>query len=233
MPQTKEQLCDEWWQEPGQGDQSMEDDHGEFWEDVINRVIKTDLTGKKVLDFGCNQGGLLRRIYETAKFSSAVGVDLAQSSINVANSRKGSVPAKYIATNDIGSLDKDFDVAISTAVIYLIDDLATHARAVYDRLKPGGIYYVTHPDYVTNPNFKKIQEQIDKFAAVKCAQNDINDVVKGLEAPGFTVHAMRMIPQSYITTPIRTNSWYGISPADQLDLWYNHRYAFKCVKPLK
>lgn len=232
MAQAKEQLYNEWWLEPGQGDQSMEDDHIEFWTDVVRNVIDTDLTGKKLLDFGCNQGGLLRRIYEEQKFRAAVGVDLAQASVAVANERKGNVPAEYIATADISGLDTDFDAAISTAVIYLIDDLASHARAVYDRLKPGGTYYVTHPDYVTNPRFKKIQEQIDKFAAVKCAQNDINAVIKGLEAPGFTVRVMKMVPKSYISTPIRTNSWYGISPQDQLDLWYNHRYAFKCTKPL-
>lgn len=229
---AKTNLIEEWWQEPGMGDQSMEDDHQPFWDDVINNVINVDLTGKKILDFGCNQGGMLRHLYKTQKFSAGVGVDLAQKSIAVANARKGDLPLNYHAMTDLSPLDRDFDYATSTAVIYLIEDIANHARQIYDRLKPGGVYFATHPDYVTNPRFRPILKTIDEFAAVKCALNDINAVVAGLEAPGFKVYLKRMTPQGYMTSPVSANSWYNIPPQDQIDLWYNHRYALRCVKPL-
>lgn len=225
------QLFDEWWQEPGMGDQSMEDDHPDFWEDVLENVIDADLTGKKILDFGCNQGGFLRRMYELSKYSAAVGVDLAQKSINEANARKGALPVEYVATSDISGLDRDFDYAVSTAVIYLIDDIVGHAKSMFDRLKPGGVYYATHPDYVTSGKFGKIQESINKFAAVRCAQNDLNAIIEGFETAGFQVHLRRMLPQGYISAHSRKKSWSGISPEDNIELWYNHRYAFKCVKP--
>ncbi len=148
----KAQIVEEWWQEPNAGDQSMEDEHGDFWQDVLDNVLDVDLKGKKILDFGCNQGGFLRRLYEITPFSSAVGVDLAKKSIDKANQRKGNVPAQYYALDNIDSLDKDFDYALSTAVIFLIDDLKDHARQMFGRLKPGGAYYATYPITARNLN---------------------------------------------------------------------------------
>jgi ubiquinone/menaquinone biosynthesis C-methylase UbiE len=230
---SKPQLIEEWWQEPGMGDQSMEDDHHDFWDDVIAHAFDADFTGKKILDFGCNQGGMLRRIYEQKKFKQAVGVDLAQKSVAVANSRKGNLPITYIATNDISTLDKDFDYATSTAVIYLVDDIETHAQKMFERLKPGGVYYATHPDYVTDSRFHLTQKVIDEHGAVKCAQNDLNDIICAFEKAGFKVYVQRMIPKGY-AGPISglNNRWYGTA-ANHVDFWYGHRYAFKCVKPAK
>jgi 2-polyprenyl-3-methyl-5-hydroxy-6-metoxy-1,4-benzoquinol methylase len=111
-------LVDEWWMEPGAGDQSMEDEHGDFWNDFLANAVDVDFTGKKILDFGCNQGGLLRRIYQKTKFREAVGVDLAVNSVAVANDRKGVIPVSYFAVKNLESIDRDFDYAVSTAVIY-------------------------------------------------------------------------------------------------------------------
>ncbi|MBU0799842.1 MAG: class I SAM-dependent methyltransferase [Alphaproteobacteria bacterium] len=234
MSSNAAKLIEEWWQEPSAGDQSMEDDHQEFWDDVLENAIDDNFTGKKVLDFGCNQGGMLRRIYRDQKFASAVGVDLAQKSIAQANERKGDLPITYIATDDIDTLDTDFDFATSTAVIYLIDDMVTHAKKMFNRLKPGGVYYATHPDYITSPAFKVSQDAIDIHAAIKCAQNNVDDIIGAFEDAGFVVYVQRIMPKRYIPVPIsaRNNRWYGTA-TNELDFWYGHRYAFKCVKPAK
>lgn len=226
------QLIDEWWMQEDMGDQSMEDDHQTFWDDVIENAIDVDYTGKKVLDFGCNQGGMLRRIYRDMKFREGVGVDLARNSIAQANARKGDVPVTYIATDDIDTLDTDFDYATSTAVIYLIDDIETHARKMFNRLKPRGVYFATHPDYVTDPAFKVAQDAIDEHAAIKCAQNNLDDIIGAFEKAGFTVYVKRIVPTGYIPEPISAldNRWYGTA-TNEVDFWYKHRYAFRCVKP--
>lgn len=229
----KAQLIEEWWLEPETtGDQSMEDDHQTFWDDVLENAIDADFTGKKILDFGCNQGGMLRRIYKDMKFTQAVGVDLAQKSIDQANSRKGDLPIEYVAKSRLDDLDTDFDYATSTAVIYLIDDIADHAKQIYDRLKPGGVYFATHPDYVTDPIFKAAQDAIDSHAAIKCAQNNLDDIVAGFEEAGFIVYVKRIVPNHYIPEPIssKNNRWYG-NATNEVEFWYNHRYAFRCVKP--
>ncbi len=121
-------MIEQWWTEPDAGDQSMEDEHGEFWERVASQTFDVNLTDKILLDFGCNQGGFLRKLYDEHKFRQAVGVDLARSSIEVARSRCGDRPIEYIATDTIADFENRFDIAISTAVIYLIEDLRDHAQ---------------------------------------------------------------------------------------------------------
>ena len=229
---SKVQLIDQWWMQPEAGDQSMEDEHQTFWDDVLENAIDVDFSGKKILDFGCNQGGMLRRIYKDMKFKSAVGVDVAQKSIEQADARKGDLPIEYMARNNLDDLDTDFDYATSTAVIYLIDDIADHARQIFNRLKPGGIYFATHPDYITDPRFTAAQEAINEHAAISCAQNNLDDIIGGFESAGFKVYVKRIVPNHYIPESIsaKNNRWYGTA-TNEIDFWYNHRYAFRCVKP--
>ncbi len=228
---TQATLIEQWWNEPGQGDQSMEDDHLEFWDDVLANAIDADLTDKKILDFGCNQGGMLRRIYQTYKFREAIGVDLASSSIAQANARKAGLPITYLARTTLDGMDTDFDYATSTAVIYLISDIADHARQIFDRLRPRGVYFATHPDYIGDKKFRVAQEAINRHAAVKCAQNTIDNIISGFESAGFLVYVKRIIPLGYIPVPVSANNrWYGTA-SNELDFWYGHRYSFRCVKP--
>ena len=226
------QIIDEWWQQPDAGDQSMEDEHQSFWDDVIENAIDVDFTDSKIMDFGCNQGGMLRRIHESMPFREAIGVDVAQNAIQAANNRKGDLPLKYFACDTLDGFDTDFDYVVSTAVIYLIEDIAEHARQIYERLKPGGVYFATHPDYVTDSRFKVAQDVINEHATIQCAQNDLDDIIAGFEKAGFFVYVKRMIPNGYIPEPISAlnNRWYGTATRE-IDFWYGHRYTFRCVKP--
>ena len=162
-------------------------------------------------------------------FASAVGTDIAADSIQAAEKNKGNVPVNYHSLTSLDSLDRDFDCAISTAVIYLIQDIADHARQVYDRLKPGGLYFATHPDYVTDPFFEVTRRKIDEFAAVPSALNDMNTIVAAFEKAGFKVFVKRVTPPDYFSVSAN-GSWYG-TPHRQIEFLYSHRYAFRCVKP--
>lgn len=230
MGQAQVKVYDEWWQEPNRGDQSMEDEHQFFWQDCLENMIDVDLSGKKILDFGCSQGGFLRYIYKDHPFKSAVGIDLAQKSIDKANQIKGNIPAQFFALDNLETLDKDFDCAISTAVLFLIDDIKDHAKQIYDRLKPGGIYIAQYPDYVTNPAYAPCRDVIDEFAAQKCAPKSLEEIVSDFESAGFQVFLKRIIPKGYISVGSESR-FYGNSVPNIIEFWYNHRYAFKCVKP--
>jgi 2-polyprenyl-3-methyl-5-hydroxy-6-metoxy-1,4-benzoquinol methylase len=223
-------LVDEWWMEPGAGDQSMEDEHGDFWNDFLANAVDVNFTGKKILDFGCNQGGLLRRIYQKTKFREAVGVDLAVNSVAVANDRKGVIPVSYFAVKNLESIDRDFDYAVSTAVIYLISDIQEHAKEIFEHLKPGGIYFAAHIDYVTDPKYQYTRDIIDSHAAIKSAPNNLDDIVGAFESAGFKVYVKRMIPSGYIPVPISAESHWYDSATNEIDYWYNHRYSFRCVR---
>lgn len=224
---TQTELIEEWWNEPGEGDASMEEEHGEFWDSVLDQVIDTDLNGKAVLDFGCNRGGLLRLIADRFSIEKGTGIDIAAQSVEVANQNKGDRPISYEAKTAL-DFNQEFDVAISTAVIYLIQDMADHARQVYDALKPGGIYYVTHPDYTQSKGGAVLIEEINKFASVKAATNTLDDITKAFEGAGFKVSIKRMEPSGYFSVSSKS-TWFR-SVYDKLEHEYVERYAFKLEK---
>lgn len=227
---TNAQIIEEWWTEADVGDASLEDDHGMyFWNDVIQNVIEENLAGKTILDFGCNQGGFLRHLYQSNPFAKGVGVDIAASSIMVAQSRKENLPLEYYALTSLERFNKEFDVATSTAVIYLISDIETHAREVFKALKPGGIYYATHPDYTQSEGGRLQIQKINEFAAVKASEKTVDDIAKAFAAAGFMVSIKRMIPKSYLSLSVGS-SWYR-TVYDQIHHNYEERYAFRLMKP--
>lgn len=125
----EEALYDRWWHAPAESEQQMEDSHAPFWEKVLDRIVeKEGMRDFSVLDFGCNQGGFLRFLYARHSFKEGVGTDLGIESIRVANERKGDLPLTYVATASPEQWGQRFDLAVSTAVIYLISDLREHAQ---------------------------------------------------------------------------------------------------------
>ena len=85
-----------WYIDPDAED-AMADGHAPIWRHLIGLLPERDLSGKAVLDFGCNQGGLLRHLYAIRPFRKALGVDIAEQSIARANDLKGNLPVQYQA----------------------------------------------------------------------------------------------------------------------------------------
>ena len=56
---------DVWWQKGQESDDDMARDHQEAWERTIEMLDTSDIKGKTILDVGCNQGGFLRKLYDT------------------------------------------------------------------------------------------------------------------------------------------------------------------------
>ena len=88
-----------------------------------------DIGASTVLDYGCNQGGFLRLLYDNRPFRSAVGIDIARESVARAELLKGQRPIEYRVADSAASLECTFDYAFSHEVIYLLPDLAAHVRA--------------------------------------------------------------------------------------------------------
>jgi 2-polyprenyl-3-methyl-5-hydroxy-6-metoxy-1,4-benzoquinol methylase len=51
----------------------------EAWERTIEMLDTSDIKGKTILDVGCNQGGFLRKLYDTTPFKEGVGIDYVSS----------------------------------------------------------------------------------------------------------------------------------------------------------
>ena len=173
----------------------MEEDHLPHWRRVLSFIPEEDLSECSVLDFGCNQGGFLRMLYEQRPFKDAIGTDLATQSIEVANSRKGHLPIEYVATASPEQYKNKFDFAFSLAVIYLISDLEEHADKMKQALKPGGIYYATFTDYSDNPSLPYIRDRINSNAALPMQEHTLDSVTAAFIKKGFQVGIRRIRSQ--------------------------------------
>lgn len=222
----KEPFYDVWWQE---GDQGMEETHLPHWRKVLQFIPEQDLRDCSVLDFGCNQGGFLRLLYELRPFREAVGTDLATRSIELANSRKGDLPIDYLLTDSPEQFGQRFDIAFSLAVLYLLPDLEEHARKMKGALKSGGVYYATYADYPNNPSFPMIKERINANSAVPMQEHTLDDIAAAFFRQGFKVGVRRMTPAEFVELS-PTSVWYR-NVADHLQFAYEQAYLFQFTAP--
>jgi len=109
-------LLKTWSKDPSEED-SMTDDHAWIWREMIETIPNRDLSGAKVLDIGCNQGGFLRMLFDMRGFAEGVGVDLAEDRVALAEAAKGPRPLRYIATSDPTVTGNGFDLAFIHEVI--------------------------------------------------------------------------------------------------------------------
>lgn len=129
---------------------AMQDEHGFIWKAMLD-TVDAPLAGARVLDVGCNQGGFLRLLADDADISEGLGYDPAAAAVRIANAKKGERHLTFATADTPPSDWNSFDVAFSHEVLYLIHDLESHARAVRNALRPGGIYYVVIGTHDRNP----------------------------------------------------------------------------------
>src|SRR5579875_3689430 len=106
----------------------MQDDHGFIWLAMLD-TIDTDLSGRRVLDAGCNQGGFLRLLVDAAGIAAGFGYDPASGAIADARRLAGDRPLTCEVADAVPDGWGDFDVAFSHEVLYLLDDLSAHAAS--------------------------------------------------------------------------------------------------------
>lgn len=223
------QLYDVWWNDEIQGEQSMEINHNQHWKKVIDMIEEKDFGSYKILDFGCNQGGFLRFLFEKKPFLKGVGIDLAKKSIDVANKRKGNLPIDYEATANVERYNHSFDIAFSVSVIYLLKNLPEHASKIKKALKPGGIYYCTYTDYSKNPSLLHFKKTIDSQGTIPMQLHSLNDIAEAFFNEGFDVEIRRLPPQGYIKLDPDDNWFTQIS--DRMQYEYQEAYIFRFTSP--
>ncbi|TBL75034.1 class I SAM-dependent methyltransferase [Paenibacillus thalictri] len=225
--QTKEQSYDVWWNNT-EGEQIMEEGHLRGWKQLISMMKEDDLSGRTILDFGCNRGGFLRLLHQVKPFQEAVGIDLGEQSVAIANERKGNLPIQYLVSGSPEQFPGKFDLAFCLSVIYLIDDLKTHAWKLSQALKPGGVYYVTYNDLSSNPSRDFFKQEIEKYSHLKANVHSLDDIVSAFEHEGFKVELKRRIPTDFIA--VSTLERYFRSLSDELMSVYESSYIFRFTK---
>lgn len=142
-------MTTDYWQDAA-ADEAMQHEHGFLWQAMLD-TIDVHLAGATVLDVGCNQGGFLRLLADTASITEGFGYDPAAAAIADARRLCGERPLTFAASDTVPEGWGRFDVAFSHEVLYLVDDLAAHAAAVSGVLEPGGSYYATLGVHADSP----------------------------------------------------------------------------------
>ncbi|MEM7239417.1 MAG: class I SAM-dependent methyltransferase [Pseudomonadota bacterium] len=212
-------------------DQATEDDmnheHAPFWRRLIALMVERDLFGKSVLDFGCNQGGLLRALYHSHGYAEALGVDLASGSIARANALVGPVPARFEVRENLDGLEGKFDVALSQEVLYLLPDLDRHAREIYSSLKAGGVYYAAIGCHSDNPEWPRWRELIPPVSNLPVHSYSLDDFNRAFAGAGFEVYAQPFRIEEFV--PLAQDGFMG-GVAATLHYYHAVKTLFRCIK---
>lgn len=118
----------------------MQEEHGFIWRSMLE-TMDIDLGGARVLDVGCNRGGFLRLLADSAGIAAGYGYDPASGAVEDARRLAGARPLTFETADTVPAGWRGFDVAFSHEVLYLVADLAAHARALFDALSPGCPYF--------------------------------------------------------------------------------------------
>jgi SAM-dependent methyltransferase len=178
-----------YWQDAA-ADEAMQEEHGFVWRAMLD-TIDVDLTGMRVLDAGCNRGGFLRLLVDRCAIAEGFGYDPASGAIEDARRLARERPLTFEAANTVPDGWGEFDVAFSHEVLYLLHDLAAHARAISGALAPGGSYYAVIGVHSGSPLMTRWH--LDNVETLNLpALNDIEDVIDVFEAAGFQAAAARL-----------------------------------------
>jgi SAM-dependent methyltransferase len=216
-----------WYIDPDAEDR-MADGHAPIWRHLIGLIMEKDLTAKSVLDFGCNQGGLLRHLYAIRPFRKALGIDIAEASIAKADTLKGNLPIQHEVGGTVSGWAEEFDLAISHEVIYLVPDIAAHAADIFHALKSGGVYYAVTGCHTDNPLWPKWRALVAERTNTVVQDRSITDYAKAFQAAGFKVSARKLEFDGFL--PYSDNAWTP-DLADSLDYYTQTKIVYRLVKP--
>ena len=207
---------------------AMNDDHDYLWRQMISYIQERHLGSRDVLDFGCNQGGFLRTLYDQKPFREGVGVDIALDSLAVARQRAGRRPLVYDSVAALSNMAERFDLAFSHEVLYLVDDLDAHAEAIKCALKPGGVYYAAIGCHTENPQWPRWMEMISAYSHVPVQNYSLNDYADAFFNGGFSVSARPYRYHGFV--PLKPANDYFPNVADSLEYHDSVKTLFRFVK---
>jgi SAM-dependent methyltransferase len=124
-----------YWQSADE-DAAMREEHEFIWRAML-ATIDVELSGRRVLDAGCNQGGFLRLLAAEAGIAAGYGYDPAAFAIADARRLAGDEPLTFEVSDTVPADWAGFDVAFSHEVLYLVHDLSAHATAIHRSLAAG------------------------------------------------------------------------------------------------
>ncbi|WGF88657.1 class I SAM-dependent methyltransferase [Marinivivus vitaminiproducens] len=217
-----------WYKETGR-DAQMADGHRPYWRHFIETVPESDLSRRTVLDFGCNRGGFLDLLHALKPYRRAVGVDIATESVEAARRTCPHLPAVFEVAHDLARWPEAFDVAFSYEVIYLLPDLAFHARQIAQALRPGGVYYAVTGCHTASPLWPRWRELIAATSNAPVQDHAPDDFIQAFAGAGLEV-SFRQFGYKGFVPAVRHREYYP-DPIDAIRYADQDKLLFRLVKP--
>jgi 2-polyprenyl-3-methyl-5-hydroxy-6-metoxy-1,4-benzoquinol methylase len=156
--------------------------------------------GKKLIDYGCNSGFFLAVAQENGW--DTIGAEISEEAREICQNRGLKVTDLHAFYHDYAP--KSYDVILSSEVIEHMEFPAEFFKRAYELLKPGGILYVT------TPNFDALERKIlgDKYDIVNFPEHlcffNKRSLRKCGEQHGFATH--KITTTGFSLTRIRTST---------------------------
>ena len=215
------------WNRNPADEEAMGAAHTPIWRHMIDVSVSDDLRDATVLDYGCNQGGFLRMLYDRHPFRAGVGLDIARESVARAELLKRQRPIEYRAGSIAADLGHSFDFAFSHEVLYLLPDLSVHAADMKEALRPGGAYVAAvgcHTDSAVWPKWRKL---IAETSSIPVYDHSLDRVAKAFSDAGFTVSVRPLALDAFM--PVTVGSEYFPKIVDQLRYDSQDKVLFRFV----
>ena len=202
--------------------------HAPIWRRMIDVAAPTDLSRSTVLDYGCNQGGFLSLLYDRHPFRSAIGIDIARESVARAELLKGHRPIDYRLGDQAAALGQTFDLAFSHEVIYLLPDVAAHARDIKTALRPGGAYVAAMGCHTDSSLWPRWRALIAESSSIPIYDHSLEEVSKAFTETGFSVSVRPLALDAFM--PFTIGSAYFPKVVDQLRYYSSDKVVFRFVR---
>lgn len=216
------------WHADAAREAAMEEGHRPLWRHFIETIPETDLTTRQILDFGCNRGGFLRLLHSLKPFRQALGIDIAQDSIAAARNLAGTAPIDYEVASDPSSWPGRFDLAFSYEVIYLLPDIAAHAKGMRTALRSGGVYYAVTGCHTDSPLWPTFRKSISETTNAAVQDRAPDDYASAFRDAGFGVSVRRFRYDGFVPAP--KDRLYYPRLMDAVDYAAEHKLLFRLVK---
>ena len=202
--------------------------HAPIWRRMIDVAAPADLSRSTVLDYGCNQGGFLRLLYDRHPFRSAIGIDIARESVARAELLKGHRPIDYKLGDQAAALGQTFDLAFSHEVVYLLPDIAAHARDIKTALRPGGAYVAAMGCHTDSSLWPRWRTLIAESSSIPIYDHSLEEVSKAFTETGFSVSVRPLALDAFMAFTI--GSAYFPKVVDQLRYYSSDKVVFRFVR---
>jgi SAM-dependent methyltransferase len=208
-------------------DEAMQDAHGFVWKAMLD-TIDVDVAGKRVLDAGCNRGGFLRLLSDACGIAEGRGYDPASGAIDDARRLAGDRPLRFEVADSVPPDWRNFDVAFSHEVLYLIHNLSAHAEAIFDALAPSGTYYAVMGVHAESPLLADWHRaHVEELRLPKLYS--IDEVAGVFGAAGFEVGGARL-KIGFVPVSGHDHDRAG-SFLQWMEYYNDHKLFLRCKRP--